>query len=307
MNFLVLLVAFITMIYRVHSSCFRRFPKVIRRSSYIYSTISSLPNESNRLFQLHERFPIIEENIGNHGITVLLKLPPELSYDDFHYNRAQFPQITNEEVNYCISGDYSHKRFSIFLGGRIALKHSIQKHLPQLPSASEPFFYPSILKNEFGAPILPNDVIGSLSHKNNYVAAITQRKSTLPSAHPFHCIGIDIEKTSHKSAFQFQRRILTENERSDVDKELLLPLLSKEADIMLRFSIKESIYKAIHPIVKRYVGFQEVEVFPTMDGSGRINFLFNDFKALGLGEVNYSVEWRLFLNEYIISSIKIAL
>ncbi len=302
MNLLVLLVAFITM-YQVHPSCFRRFPKAIRRSSSICSTISSIPNESNSLFQLNERFPIIEENTGRHGYTVLLKFPSELSYDDFHYNRAQFPQITNEELNYCKSGDYSHKRFSIFLAGRIALKHSLQKHLPKY---TQPVLYPSVLKNEFGAPILPNDIIGSISHKNNYVAAITQRKSTLPSDHQFHFVGIDIEKTSHKSAFQFQRRILTENERSDVDKELLLPTLSKEADIMLRFSIKESIYKAIHPIVKRYVGFQEVEVFPAMDGSARINFLLNDFKALGLREVNYSVEWRLFLNDYIISSVNIA-
>ncbi len=34
--------------------------------------------------------------------------------------------------------------------------------------------------------------------------------------------------------------------------------IGAESEILLRFSLKESIYKAIHPFVRRYVAFQEV-------------------------------------------------
>jgi len=34
--------------------------------------------------------------------------------------------------------------------------------------------------------------------------------------------------------------------------------IGAESEILLRFSLKESIYKAIHPFVRRYVSFQEV-------------------------------------------------
>jgi 4'-phosphopantetheinyl transferase EntD len=35
----------------------------------------------------------------------------------------------------------------------------------------------------------------------------------------------------------------------------------------LRFSIKESLYKAMHPLICQYVGFQEAEVQPQADGT----------------------------------------
>jgi len=36
--------------------------------------------------------------------------------------------------------------------------------------------------------------------------------------------------------------------------------------VLLRFSIKEAVYKAIDPFVQRFVGFREVAVFPEPDG-----------------------------------------
>lgn len=34
--------------------------------------------------------------------------------------------------------------------------------------------------------------------------------------------------------------------------------MSAESEVLLRFSLKEGLYKAIHPFVRRYVGFLEV-------------------------------------------------
>ena len=44
---------------------------------------------------------------------------------------------------------------------------------------------------------------------------------------------------------------------------------------MLRFSLKESVFKAIHPLVKRHVSFKEVEVYPQADGYATIQPLFD--------------------------------
>ena len=35
----------------------------------------------------------------------------------------------------------------------------------------------------------------------------------------------------------------------------------------MRFSIKESLYKAVHPLICQYVGFQEAEVVPHANGT----------------------------------------
>lgn len=36
--------------------------------------------------------------------------------------------------------------------------------------------------------------------------------------------------------------------------------VSIESELLLRFSLKESVYKAIHPFVRRYVSFHEVGI-----------------------------------------------
>ena len=46
-----------------------------------------------------------------------------------------------------------------------------------------------------------------------------------------------------------------------------------EEEVLLRFSFKEAVYKAIHPFLERSVDFSEVEIEPLQDGSAKINFL----------------------------------
>jgi len=40
----------------------------------------------------------------------------------------------------------------------------------------------------------------------------------------------------------------------------------------LRFGLKESIYKAMHPLICQYVGFMEAEVQPLADGTAAVTF-----------------------------------
>jgi 4'-phosphopantetheinyl transferase EntD len=43
--------------------------------------------------------------------------------------------------------------------------------------------------------------------------------------------------------------------------------LNRDEEVLLRFSIKEALYKAMHPLICQYVGFREAEVQPKDDGS----------------------------------------
>ena len=51
--------------------------------------------------------------------------------------------------------------------------------------------------------------------------------------------------------------MLTEAEQAEIAS---LAERDRAREVTVRFSAKEAIYKAIDPFVRRYVGFQEVEV-----------------------------------------------
>jgi 4'-phosphopantetheinyl transferase EntD len=61
-------------------------------------------------------------------------------------------------------------------------------------------------------------------------------------------------------------------------------------EVLLRFSAKEAVYKAIDPFVRRYVGFLEVEVSPRPDGSAA----FASLLPIGEGPFVVDVRWRRF-------------
>jgi len=101
-----------------------------------------------------------------------------------------------------------------------------------------------ILSDDRGAPILPAGWVGSISHKATCAAALVA---------PAGCghIGVDLEDAA-PSRQDIARRVLTPREQD--------ALPDRGRAVTLRFSIKEAIYKAIDPYVRRYVGFTEVEL-----------------------------------------------
>jgi len=111
--------------------------------------------------------------------------------------------------------------------GRAALREALGQHI-EIPA------------DDRGAPILPAGWVGSISHKGTRAAALVA-----PAGSGF--IGVDLEKASPPRV-AIARRILTERERAS------------DREVTLFFAIKEAIYKAVDPIVRRYVGFREVEL-----------------------------------------------
>lgn len=124
----------------------------------------------------------------------------------------------------------------------------------------------SILSDDRGAPILPPGWAGSISHKGALGAALV---APAGAGH----IGVDLELAAPPRA-DIARRILTPREQA--------ALPDRGRAVTLRFAIKEAIYKAVDPYVRRYVGFTEVELELTGDA------------ALVTTELPYAIEatWR---------------
>ena len=108
----------------------------------------------------------------------------------------------------------------------------------------------AILPDERGAPVLPAGWTGSVSHKGALAAAIVA-----PAGGGW--VGIDVERAAPPRV-DIARRILTPRE------EARLP--DRGRAVTLRFAIKEAIYKAVAPHLRRYVGFTEVEL--ELEGEG---------------------------------------
>jgi 4'-phosphopantetheinyl transferase EntD len=99
-----------------------------------------------------------------------------------------------------------------------------------------------ILSDDRGAPVLPTGWVGSLSHKGDLAAALVA-----PDAGAR--VGIDLEH-ARASTQPIERHVLGERERAVITG----------ARVTLAFAVKEAIYKAIDPFVRRYVAFTEVEL-----------------------------------------------
>ena len=107
-------------------------------------------------------------------------------------------------------------------------------------------------------------------------------------------MGVDLEETTRPRP-GVAERVLTPRELEAV--RALVP--SRQwVDTVVRFSVKESVYKAIHPTLRRYVGFGEVEVWPGTDGVDRIEALVPDVAA-------FTFEARhAWIGERVLSSVR---
>jgi len=123
------------------------------------------------------------------------------------------------------------KRKAEHLAGRIAAAHA-------LPDYTMPAIGPS------GEPLWPQDISGSITHSGTQAIAVVTQYPVL--------IGIDCET------------ILSENEAREIKDGIIdtqeEPVLSRlgypfALALTLVFSAKESLFKALFPRVKSYMGF----------------------------------------------------
>jgi|ERR1711957_656176 len=169
------------------------------------------------------------------------------------------------------------------------------KLLPCVPSLG-----PSILKDQYGRPQVPTGYIGSISHKKNIGVALvsTSNDGSLP---PTRGIGVDIEQTFSRRT-DIAKRVLTEREIKNLGK---IKGVTRDEEVLLRFSLKECVYKAMHPLICQWVGFKEAEITPNDDGTAIIKL---NLKS-GAQERFQHVEahWQRIKGEYFLTSSSVIL
>lgn len=137
-----------------------------------------------------------------------------------------------------------------WVAGRLAMRQARRTLEPLAPDAA-------LLADDRGAPLLPPHLAGSISHKGARALALLTRVSAGTSA-----IGVDVEERPAADAPpgpDLAPRILTAAEQERLAVQAPTPRARREATLVC-FALKEAIYKAIDPVVRRYVRFTEVEV-----------------------------------------------
>lgn len=219
-------------------------------------------------------FRLAYHHASPHGILTAVHLPVEPS----PIPSEILEQLHPEEV--ACAEDYRGLRKISFVGGRMAMRFAAQQ-LGVRP--------PPIRCDELGAPVLPAGLVGSISHKRSLAIALVSRDHGAT-------LGIDLEEFEPERP-GVARKVLTPRELEAVQA---LPLDRQWISILQRFSVKESIYKAISPWVRRYVGFQEAEVWPDTNGGARVDL------HLTHGEGPFQVEARYdWLHGRLLTSVRI--
>ena len=193
---------------------------------------------------------------------------PETELEQFEFS---IPDSPNTCVAILSTSDYSHKligseivkaghmkrlRKNAFSSGRYAA------HLAQNELGLEP----SEILAAGRKPIWPAGQVGSITHSIDFAGAIVS--CDLLS------VGLDIERLGRIKEKLYDK-FFTPSELASINE-----MTDWEAETIV-FSAKESIYKAIYCMLRRYVNFKEVELtLNTEDSSFSVSYLGENMTSL---------------------------
>jgi len=138
-----------------------------------------------------------------------------------------------------------------FVGGRLAAQAALRA-LGLRPG--------SVGQGPRGEPVPPEGLTLSISHKRHLAVALVARAE-------HGTIGVDLEDL-RPAREGIAQRILTPVEQALVDA---LPAERQWTATVLRFALKEAIYKALAPRLQRYIDFAEAELRLRTDGSALVS------------------------------------
>jgi enterobactin synthetase component D len=180
----------------------------------------------------------------------------QLTHDDFHRSAIEVPASIERSVA---------KRQAEYLAGRICARAALQ----QLEGTGSS---PAI--GEDRAPVWPAHIAGSITHSTGRAAAIVANKRH------WRGLGMDMENLLNpERAERLAGEILNppELQRMTAGSRDQLALW-----VTLTFSVKESLFKALYPIVQRRFYFEHAEMLEwTERGEIRLRLL-----------TDLSSEWR---------------
>ena len=151
---------------------------------------------------------------------------------------------------------HGHRQVS-WVGGRLAIRRAL-KILGQKS--------PAVIGGPHGEPVLPGGFTGSISHKKDMAIALVARAVN-------GTVGVDLEIPSSTPRNVGEKVLRTE----ELEWVNSLPQERHWPATLVLFSMKEAIYKALFPHVKRYVGFHEASVKLDVNGPSEVTlFLEGD-------------------------------
>ncbi|ADZ92049.1 4'-phosphopantetheinyl transferase family protein [Marinomonas mediterranea] len=144
-------------------------------------------------------------------------------------------------------GKWVAKRKVSFLAGRLAVQQLLT-HL-DLPNMA-------VLKAEDGSPIWPNGWKGSIAHANDQaIASVLPAQSVAESR--LQGLGLDVENLDKTEiVLETQKMIAVEREVSLLESVGY----DKAVALLMIFSIKESVFKAVYPKYGVYFDFLDAEL-----------------------------------------------
>jgi phosphopantetheine--protein transferase-like protein len=170
------------------------------------------------------------------GTTLLSQLFPGCVATACRPVSGAFPALFPEEE--ALVARAVEKRRREFAAGRACAREA----LAALGSAAAP-----ILHDDVSAPVWPAGIIGALSHSYTWAGAALARRSDLAG------LGLDIE-TVERVTMSISRKVLTETEAAFMER---LPDSERKHYLALAFSIKESVYKCLAPLVAASLNFSD--------------------------------------------------
>jgi 4'-phosphopantetheinyl transferase EntD len=184
-----------------------------------------------------------------HGRCVGVRLPTEV-------DEETLSELVPEERKFVAS--LAPARHRSWVAGRIALREAF-RDLGVEPSP--------ILSTARGAPALSAGLAGSISHKRTLAVGLAAYRENGA------CIGVDLENcppvfvsaddARAQARPDVRTRVLTEDELARLE---CVPEEGRRRMVILHFSLKEALYKAIDPLVNRHVGFHEASMTARPDG-----------------------------------------
>lgn len=175
--------------------------------------------------------------------------PAQLAADDFP--RSAIPAPANIQRSVA-------KRQTEFLAGRLCARAAL---LALTGRADVPAL------GEDRAPIWPAGVAGSISHSHGLATAL------VANSNQWRGLGLDLEEPlATDRALRLVEEILTPAELQRMDG--LTPDQQAER-ITLTFSIKESLFKALYPLVQKRFYFHDAELLDCDGAKARLRLLID--------------------------------
>jgi 4'-phosphopantetheinyl transferase EntD len=194
----------------------------------------------------------------DHGMCVAVTLPLYPCKDDDDYCPTLPLYELHDQECHALESMLPVRQMQ-FAGGRAAMRRALTA---LGVDASEP-----VLRSSSGAPhIMPDGVMGSISHTRGLATAIACRPPSDGAATP-SAVGVDVESSSRELSLRIAKRVLHEAERQTLGTSPSPAVPTPAADLLLRCSLKEALYKALHPLVRRTIKWHTVQVQPQPDGT----------------------------------------